>query len=94
MWGKSVQTLARVDNAREKGLDIRIDQYPYNASHTGISVLIPSWARAGGQEMFKLRLDNEIFRDSILNGIVFNILNDRGGEDLDRIESIFHTCAK
>ena len=38
MWGKSVQTLARVDNAREKGLDIRIDQYPYNASHTGISV--------------------------------------------------------
>ena len=86
MWGKSVQTLARVDNAREKGLDIRIDQYPYNASHTGISVLIPSWARAGGQEMFKLRLDNEIFRDSILNGIVFNILNDRGGEDLDRIQ--------
>ena len=86
MWGKSVQTLARIDNAREKGLDIRIDQYPYNASHTGISVLIPSWARAGGQEMFKLRLDNEIFRDSILNGIVFNILNDRGGEDLDRIQ--------
>ncbi len=86
MWGKSIETLRRVDDARERGLDIRIDQYPYNASHTGISVLIPSWARAGGQEMFKLRLENEKLRDSILNGIVFNILNDRGGEDLDRIQ--------
>ena len=86
MWGKSIETLGRVDDARERGLDIRIDQYPYNASHTGISVLIPSWARAGGHEMFKLRLENEKLRDSILNGIVFNILNDRGGEDLDRIQ--------
>ena len=86
MWGKSIETLRRVDDARERGLDIRIDQYPYNASHTGISVLIPSWARAGGHEMFKLRLENEKLRDSILNGIVFNILNDRGGEDLDRIQ--------
>ena len=56
MWGKSIETLRRVDDARERGLDIRIDQYPYNASHTGISVLIPSWARAGGQEMFKLTI--------------------------------------
>ena len=48
MWGKSNETLALVDAALKKGLDIKIDQYPYNASHTGISVLIPSWARAGG----------------------------------------------
>ena len=41
MWGKSNQTLELVDKAREKGLDIRLDQYPYNASYTGISVLIP-----------------------------------------------------
>ena len=55
MWGKSNQTLELVDKAREKGLDIRLDQYPYNASYTGISVLIPSWARAGGNNAFKKR---------------------------------------
>lgn len=86
MWGKSVRTLAMVDSARAKGLDIKMDQYPYAASYTGISVLIPSWARAGGQEAFEERIADPVLKDSIKNGIVFNILNDRGGSDLDRIQ--------
>jgi len=86
MWGKSNETLALVDAARKRGLDIRIDQYPYNASYTGISVLIPSWARAGGSDAFKNRLKNPTLRDIIKQGIVFNILNDRGGDDLDRVQ--------
>jgi len=86
MWGKSNQTLALVDEARKNGLNILIDQYPYNASYTGISVLIPSWARAGGNTQFKARLQNPKLRDSIKKGIVFNILNDRGGDDLDRVQ--------
>lgn len=86
MWGKSNQTLAKVDKARSEGLNIMLDQYPYDASHTSIAVLIPSWAGAGGQERFLQRLKNPILKDSITNGIIFNILNDRGGEDLDRIQ--------
>jgi dihydroorotase/N-acyl-D-amino-acid deacylase len=86
MWGQSVKTLAMVDSARALGLNIMLDQYPYNASHTGISVLIPSWARAGGNEAFKERILVEKLRDSIKSGIIFNILNDRGGSDLARIQ--------
>ena len=86
MWGSSNQTLALVDQARERGLNIVMDQYPYNASHTGISVLIPAWAQAGGNKMFEERLKNPKLQDSIKKGIVFNILNDRGGDDLDRIQ--------
>ena len=86
MWGKSSQTLALVDSARIAGLDILMDQYPYEASYTGISVLIPGWARAGGNKQFAKRIDNPILRDSIKNGIIFNILNDRGGNDLDRVQ--------
>jgi dihydroorotase/N-acyl-D-amino-acid deacylase len=86
MWGKSVRTLAMVDSARAKGLDIKMDQYPYAASYTGISVLIPSWSMAGGLDAFTERAANPTLRDSIRNGIVFNILNDRGGSDLDRIQ--------
>lgn len=86
MWGKSARTLAMVDSARAKGLDIKMDQYPYAASYTGISVLIPSWARAGGQEAFEERVADPVLKDSIKNGIVFNILNDRGGSDLDRVQ--------
>ena len=35
---------------------------------------------------FLQRLDDPKTRDSIQRGIVFNILNDRGGEDLERIQ--------
>jgi len=86
MWGRSSKTLALVDSARVAGLDILMDQYPYEASYTGISVLIPGWARAGGNKQFIKRIENSLLKDSIKKGIVFNILNDRGGSDLDRVQ--------
>ena len=86
MWGKSEKTLAMVDSARAAGLDIRIDQYPYDRSYTSISILIPAWARAGGNDAFRQRVSNPDLRDSIKAGIVFNLVNDRGGADLDRVQ--------
>lgn len=87
MWGASVKTLAMVDAARERGLDVMIDQYPYTASFTGISVLIPSWALEGNPvQEFAKRYDDPVLRDSIRKGIIFNLLNDRGGGDLRRIQ--------
>ena len=86
MWGASVKTLAMVDSARKIGIDVMMDQYPYNASYTGIGVLIQSWSRAGGNDEFKKRLENPILRDSIKRGIVNNILYDRGGADLNRVQ--------
>jgi dihydroorotase/N-acyl-D-amino-acid deacylase len=86
MWGQSVRTLAMVDSARRAGTDVLIDQYPYTATHTGIGVLVPSWAMAGGDTAFRARLAVPAVRDSILRGIVDNILNDRGGGDLSRVQ--------
>ena len=86
MWGKSEMTLSLVDSARQKGIKIMADQYPYSASHTGINILIPTWARAGGSEEFKNRMSDEEIRKKIEEEIVFNILNDRGGNDLDRVQ--------
>ena len=86
MWGKSVATLAMVDSARTAGIDVMMDQYPYTATSTGISVLVPTWALAGGDSAFLRRLENRSLRDSIVRGIVFNLLNDRGGGDLRRVQ--------
>ena len=86
MWGKSIITLAMVDSANNAGLNIKMDQYPYDASYTSISILIPSWARAGGNVAFEQRVSNPKLRDSIKRGIVFNLLNDRGGSDLNRVQ--------
>ncbi len=86
MWGSSVTTLAMVDSARGAGTDAMIDQYPYTASYTGITVLVPAWALAGGNDAFLERMDSPALADSILDGIAFNIINDRGGNDLSRVQ--------
>lgn len=91
MWGASKITTALVDSARAAGIDVIMDQYPYTASHTGLSVLIPSWALEGSAEDFKKRVSNKAQRTKILEGIKFNLLNDRGGGDLKNIQ--FSTVA-
>ena len=86
MWGKSTITLSMVDSARVAGVNVMIDQYPYTATHTGLAVLIPEWAFDGGDSAFARRARDATLRDSIEKGIVFNILNDRGGGDLRRVQ--------
>lgn len=86
MWGASVRTLAMVDSARAAGTDVMIDQYPYTATYTGIGVLVPAWARADGDTAFVRRSRDPALRDSIIAGIVFNLENDRGGNDLRRVQ--------
>ena len=85
-WGASVKTLAMVDSARAAGTDAMIDQYPYTASYTGITILIPAWAMAGGTSDLLQRMEDPALADSILAGIAFNIVNDRGGNDLNRVQ--------
>jgi N-acyl-D-amino-acid deacylase len=86
MWGQSTRTLALIDSARAAGIDVMADQYPYTATHTGIGVLVPPWALAGGDAEFRARLNAPALRDSIVAGIMWNLLHDRGGGDLRRIQ--------
>jgi N-acyl-D-amino-acid deacylase len=55
-WGKSRETLKLVDQARERGLDITCDVYPYIASHTFLRVLLPPWMQEGGVQRLLERL--------------------------------------
>ena len=86
MWGKSVKTLAMVDSARRAGTDVMIDQYPYTASYTSLSVLVPTWALSGGTTALAKRLDDRVLRDSIVRGIIELLRTDRGGGDLRRVQ--------
>lgn len=86
MWGASTRTLAMVDSARAAGVDVMIDQYPYTASQTGIAILVPTWALAGGDTAFVRRARSPELRDTIIREIVYNIRTDRGGGDLRRVQ--------
>ena len=78
-WGLSVETLALVDEARRRGIDITVDQYPYTASQTYLKALVPQWAQEGGRKNLVKRLKDPEIRKLIKDQVVQNILFDRGG---------------
>lgn len=80
-WGASVDSLRMVDAARARGVDITIDQYPYTASQTGITALIPQWAQEGGNAAMIARIDSQETRPTLKAAVVEKILYDRGGGD-------------
>jgi len=81
-WGKSVDTLQLVDEARKRGVDATIDQYPYTASSTSIgAALLPAWAQEGGRDKVLARLKESGTRADIKSEVVRSIQNERGGGD-------------
>lgn len=61
-WGRSVETLELVERARQEGLDVTIDQYPYVASSTTLDTTVPSWVFAGGRDSMKIRINDPATR--------------------------------
>lgn len=55
-WGRSKETVALIEKARNEGIEVTIDQYPYTASSTGLSTLIPDEIMADGNDSVKARL--------------------------------------
>jgi N-acyl-D-aspartate/D-glutamate deacylase len=49
-WGLSMALVERIAQARQRGVEVYADQYPYDASGTGIvGALVPRWAEVGGR---------------------------------------------
>ena len=55
-WGRSKETIPMIIKAREEGLDVTIDQYPYTASSTSLSTLLPEEILADGGDSIRARL--------------------------------------
>ncbi|MEO8383718.1 MAG: amidohydrolase family protein, partial [Betaproteobacteria bacterium] len=76
-WGRSRETLAIIEKARADGLDVTIDQYPYTASSTTLSVMLPDWAVEGGVEAIKKRLEVPSARQKIAAEILTSARNNK-----------------
>lgn len=73
-WGLTRQAAEMIEAARHAGQIVTADQYPYVASSTSLeATVIPTWARAGGQEELLKRLaDAEVgprLKDEIAESI-------------------------
>lgn len=64
-WHKIDDSLALIEGAKEKGLCITADQYPYIAGSTSLSACLPHWAMDGGPKAMLARLTNEDMRQKI-----------------------------
>lgn len=66
-WGKVKETLRLVEEARKRGLDVQLDQYPYTAYMTSLAVqFLPGWAQSGTPDEMTARLGDEDQRSAII----------------------------
>src|SRR5579862_8514213 len=80
-WGRSVETLRLVEEARKRGVDVTIDQYPYTASSTSTASIFPKWALESGRDALLERIAAPDQRARMVAAIAEAIENDRGGGD-------------
>ncbi len=55
-WGHATELLALFDAARDEGIDIFFDVYPYDASSSSLTQYLPPWVQAGGTDAMVTRL--------------------------------------
>lgn len=64
-WGRMAHVLNRIKQARDQGLDITADIYPYIAGSTALSASLPPWALEGGTEKMLTRLRDSQLRQRL-----------------------------
>jgi N-acyl-D-amino-acid deacylase len=69
-WGRSKETVPMIEAARKEGIDVTIDQYPYTASSTSISTLIPDEILADGQDSIRARLERPAVKKYVINYMI------------------------
>jgi N-acyl-D-aspartate/D-glutamate deacylase len=81
VWGFAGALVRRIERARERGIEVYADQYPYEASSTSLAAaLLPRWSQAGGGDSLRARLADGPTRARIRAEMVDN-LDRRGGAD-------------
>ena len=81
VWHQSKEIVKSIENARKEGIEVTANQYPYDASATGLkSAVVPRWAESGGKDSLFIRYKNPKFTKQILEKTKKNIIR-RGGPD-------------
>ncbi len=93
-WDKVPKVLEKLDQAKEEGLIVSFDQYPYVAGSTMMSVILPPWAHDGGTEKLLERLNDPALRQKMKDDIWNGIEGWDNFVDFAGLEGIFITFVK
>ena len=61
-WGRMNEVIALIEAARNEGLNIQANVYPYTRGNNNLDSIIPPWAHEGGREKFLARLKDRSLR--------------------------------
>lgn len=87
VWNELERITKPVEEARKRGVEVTLDQYPYTATSSGFGSSFPNWAFEGGKEKFLERLkDAEIYK-KIKSHIIARRLSST--KRIDMLETIF-----
>ncbi len=64
-WGNMKEVVAKIQAARDSGLDIAANMYPYVAGSTALASALPPWAADGGRQKLLARLKDPEVRARI-----------------------------
>lgn len=68
-WEKIDAALGLIEKARQSGMKVHCDRYPYVAANTDLDALLPTWVYDGGREKELLRLQNPRIRRKITKAL-------------------------
>ncbi|WP_232695901.1 N-acyl-D-amino-acid deacylase family protein [Brevibacillus daliensis] len=59
------EALQKLDNARNEGIEVTFDQYPYTAASTVFQSILPPWMHDGGTDAMLKRLEDQQITDQV-----------------------------
>ena len=99
-WGGMKQVVAKIQAARDSGLDIAADMYPYLAGGTALASALPPWMADGGMSQLLQRLQDPATRKRIVADMSEdhndweNLYLDSGGGSGVMISSVVNPALK
>jgi N-acyl-D-amino-acid deacylase len=77
-WGGAARLLAEIEAARQRGVQVDCDQYPYTTASNPLRNLLPTWIQEGGMEAMLQRLRQPAMRARLRQDLAAQGLNNFG----------------
>lgn len=72
-WKLLDEAIGLIEEARNEGVSVTTDMYMYNASSTGLNVLLPEWAKEGGHDKMMELIEIKDKRQQMIDEVDFNV---------------------
>src|SRR5262249_28243458 len=70
LWGRMPEIIGLIDQARQEGVNVQANVYPYTRGNNDLVSIIPPWAHEGGTSALIERLKDRALRERLKNDIL------------------------